>query len=122
MAILSAARSDCLSAARRTWRGVRFCSSVGISTQNPTGYSRRQLCLSIRISGCCGLVLPALNRPSGSSSEAPLKEFKPLGHSDIRMSSRYIHATDARLRGAVDGLTREPAKVLDFEERKAALA
>ena len=44
-----------------------------------------------------------------------------LGHSDIRMSSRYIHATDARLRGAVDGLTREPAKVLDFEERKAAL-
>lgn len=44
-----------------------------------------------------------------------------LGHSDIRMSSRYIHATDARLRGAVDGLTREPATVLDFEERKAAL-
>jgi integrase len=46
---------------------------------------------------------------------------KLLGHYDIRMSARYIHATDARLKSAVDRLARKGVKVLDFEERKAAV-
>lgn len=44
-----------------------------------------------------------------------------LGHSDIRMSARYIHASDARLKSAVNSLNRERGKVLGFEERRAAV-
>jgi len=37
------------------------------------------------------------------------------------MSARYIHASDARLKSAVNSLNRERGKVLGFEERRAAV-